>query len=64
MPYSVEPKTRKYAKGYGFLSFRKKFKKQILYKGLHASKKVVHKAHEFVGNKIADVVTQPNNDSI
>ena len=27
-------------------------------------KKVVHKAGEFVGNKIADVVTISNNDNI
>ena len=25
--YSIEPKTRKYVKGYGFLSFAKKYKK-------------------------------------
>ena len=32
-------------------------------KGLDASKKVVHKAGEFIGNKIADAVTTPNNDN-
>ena len=26
--YSVEPRTRKYVKGYGFLSFSRKYKKQ------------------------------------
>ena len=35
----------------------RKYKKQILDKGLDASKKVVHKAGEFIGNKIADAVT-------
>ena len=25
--YSIEPKTRKYVKGYGFLSFARKYKK-------------------------------------
>ena len=34
---------------------RKKILKKILDKGLDASKKVVHKAGEFKGNKIADV---------
>ena len=30
----MEPKERKYVKGYGFLSFGRKYKKQILDKGL------------------------------
>ena len=42
--YSVEPRTRKYVKAYGILSFLRKYKKQLLDKGLDASKKVVHKA--------------------
>ena len=29
-----------------------------------ASKKVVHKAEEFIGNKIVDGVTKSNNDKI
>ena len=28
--YSIEPKTRKYIKGCGFLSFARKYKKQLL----------------------------------
>ena len=32
--YSIEPRTRKYVKGYGFLSFARKRKKQLLDKGL------------------------------
>ena len=28
--YSIEPRTRKYDKGYGFLSFKKKHEKQFL----------------------------------
>ena len=47
MRYSVEPRTRKYVKEYGFLSFVKKYKKHLLETGLDASKKVVHKAGEF-----------------
>ena len=48
--YSLKPKIRKYVKGYGFSSFAKKYKKQKLDKGLEASKKVVHKAGQFIGN--------------
>ena len=36
--YSIEPKTRKYVHRYGFLSFTRKYKKEILDKGLDASK--------------------------
>ena len=32
--------------------------------GLNISKKVVHKAGEFLGNKIADAVTKSNNNEI
>ena len=27
--YSIEPRTRKYVKGYGFLSFARKYKKTV-----------------------------------
>ena len=58
--YSIEPLTRKYVTGYGFFSFARKYKKQLLHTGLDAletaSKKVVHKTGEFLGNKIADAV--------
>ena len=66
--YSTEPRTRKYVKEYGFLSFAKNYKKQLFDIGLDslktASKKVVHKTAEFLGNKIADAVTKSNDDSI
>ena len=64
MRYSIEPRTRKYVKGYGFLLFARnlsnRYKNQLLNTGsgvLKAtSKKVVHKAAEatgeFIGNKI------------
>ena len=64
--YSVEPRTRKYVKGYGFLSFGRnfpnKYKKQLLDTGLDALKtastNVIHKAaeatSEFIGNEIAE----------
>ena len=28
--YSIEPRTRKYVKGYGLLSFGRKYRKQLL----------------------------------
>ena len=56
MQYYTEPRTRKYVKGYGFLSFARKYKKQLLNTGLDASKNVFHKAGEFLGNKIIDTV--------
>ena len=62
--HPIEPKTRKYVKGYGFLSLARKYKKQILDKGLDASKKVFHRADEFIGNKIVDTATKSNDDSI
>ena len=43
MRYSIESKTRNYVKGCGFLSLTKKYKIQIMDKGLDASIKVVHK---------------------
>ena len=50
-----------------FLSFARKYKK-LLDTGLDAvkttSKKVVHKAGEFTGNKIADEVTKSNDDKM
>ena len=62
--YSVEPRTRYYAQGFGFLSFARKYKKQLLDTVLHAvktgSKKVVHKADELIENKTADAVTKSN----
>ena len=66
--YSIESGIRKYVKGYGFLSFARKYKKQLLDTGLDAvktaSEKVVHKADEFLGNKIAEAVTKSNDDKI
>ena len=50
------------------LSFARKYKKELLDTGLDSlkttSKKVVHKAGEFLGNQIADVVTKSNDDKI
>ena len=64
--YSIEPRTRKYVEGYGFLSFPRKYKKQLLDTGLDslkiASKKLVHKTGEFSENRIAEAVTKSNDD--
>ena len=59
-----EPRTRKYVKGHGFWSFTGKYKKQLLGKGLDAYEKVVHKAGEFIGNKIAGAVTNSSDEKI
>ena len=61
--FSIEQRTGKYVKGYGFSSFARKYKKQLLDAGLEASKKEVHKTGEYLGNKIADVVTKSNEDN-
>ena len=49
-----KPWIRKYVKGHGFLSFARKHKKQLLDTGKDsfktASKKVVNKTAEFLGN--------------
>ena len=37
--YSIEPRTRKYVKGNGFLSFLEKYKKEFLSTGLMLPKK-------------------------
>ena len=68
MRYSIELRTRKYVKWYGFLSFARKSRKQLLDMGLYSlktsSKKVVNKTVEFVRNEIADVVTNLYDDKI
>ena len=71
--YSVESTTGKYVMdittkilttGYGFLSFARKYETQVLDTGPDASKKVVHKTGESLGNKIAEAVTKSNDDNI
>ena len=66
--YSVELRTRKYVKGYAFLSLSRKYKKQLLDTVPDAvktaSKNVVHKASEFTGNKITDAVSKSYGDNI
>ena len=66
--YFVERRTSKYVKGYNFISFVRKCKKQLLDTGLdslkNACQKVVHKTDEMLWNKTADAVTKSNNDKI
>ena len=73
MRYSAEPKFRKYVKGYGFLSFARRFGDKYGKKLMDtatktgmdaaktASKRVVQKTAEatgdLIGNKIADKIT-------
>ena len=35
--YSIEPRTRKYVTGCGFLSFARKYRKQLFQTGINAS---------------------------
>ena len=67
--YSIEQRTRKYVKGYGLSLFAREYKiKQLLDTGLDAvktaSKKVVHKAGELLGDETADAVTKTNDYKI
>ena len=55
IPYRT--KNKKYEQGYGFLSSARKYKEQLLDAKLDASRKVVHKAGEYLGNKTAEVAT-------
>ena len=47
---------RKYVKGFGFLSFARKYNKKLLDTGIDslktASKKIVHKAGKFLRKKV------------
>ena len=66
--YSIEPRTRKYVKGYKFLSSARKYIKKLSDTGLDcvktASKKEIHKIDEFIRNKIAGTVTKSNDNNI
>ena len=55
-------------KDIGFYHLQENIKKKLLDAGLDAvktaSKKLVHKAGEYFGNKIVDAVTKSNDDKI
>ena len=58
-------RTKNKKKGYGFLLFARKCRKQLLDTGLDAlkaaSKTVVHKTDEVLGNKIVEPVTKSDS---
>ena len=73
MRYSIEPRERRYVKGYGFLSFARNFSdtysKSLMDKGIDLSKTFAKTAGkkilketakatgDLIGNKIADKIT-------
>ena len=73
MRYSIEPRKRRYVKGYGFMSFARnfsdKYSKSLIDKGIDVSKnfaktagkRILKKSAEatvdLIGNKIADKIT-------
>ena len=60
MQYSIESRTRTYVEEYGLLSFARKYEKQLLLNLKTASKKVVYKICEFLGNKQVQLKWTPN----
>ena len=79
MRYSIEPRERRYVKGYGFLSFARnfsdKYSKSLMDKGIDVSKKLATTAGkkilketakatgDLTGNKIADKITSTSKKS-
>ena len=73
MRYSIEPRERRYVKGYGFMSFARnfsdKYSKSLMDKGIDVSKtfaktagkRILKKSAaatgDLIGNKIADKIT-------
>ena len=73
MRYSIEPRERRYVKGYGFMSFARnfsdKYNKSLMDKGINfsktfaktAGKKILKETAkatgDLIGNKIADKIT-------
>ena len=79
MRYSIEPRERRYVKGYGFMSlarnFSDKYSKSLMDKGTDVSKKFAKTAGkkilketakatgDLIGNKIADKITSTTKKS-
>ena len=79
MRYSVEPREKRYVKGYGFMSFTRyfsdKYSKSLMDKGIDVSKKFAKTAGkkilketakatgDLIGNKIADKITSASKKS-
>ena len=79
MHYSIEPRERRFVKGYGFMSFTRNFSdtysKSLMDKGIDVSKKFAKTAGkkilketakatgDLIGNKIADKFTSASKKS-
>ena len=79
MRYSIEPRERRFVKGYGFMSFARnvsdKYSKSLVDKGIDVSKKFAKTAGkkilketakatgDLIGNKIADKITSASKKS-
>ena len=74
MRYSIEPRERRYVKGYGFMSFARNFSdkhnKSLMDKGIDVSKtgkkilkETAKAAGDLIGNKIADKITSASKKS-
>ena len=79
MRYSIEPRERRYVKGYGFVSFARnfsdKYSKSLMAKGNDVSKKFAKNAGkkilketakatgDLIGNKIADKIASASKKS-
>ena len=79
MRYSIEPRERRFVKGYGLMSFARnfsdKYSKSLMDKGIHVSKKIAKTAGkkilketakatgDLIGNKIAEKITSASKKS-
>ena len=75
MRYSIEPKERRFVKGYGFMSFARnvsdKYSKSLMDKEIDVSKTAGKKilketakaTGDLIGNKIADKITSASKKS-
>ena len=75
MRYSIEPRERRFVKGYSFMSFARnfsdKYSKSLMDKGIDVSKLLVKKylkktakaTGDLIGNKIADKITSVSRKS-
>ena len=80
MRYSIEPRERRYVKGYGFMSFARnfsdKYSKSLMDKGIDVSKEFAKTAGkkilkekakataDLTGNKIADKITSASKNNM
>ena len=62
MSYSIEPRERRYVKGYGFMSFARNFNDKYSKSLMDASKTFAKTAGDLIGNKIADKITAKSHN--